>query len=138
MASHDLPLPNSPALPTSRSHLLVQRLYKHKVDHMIRDSTTALSKCTQCEEVFSASYRHKLNCEAGEGSRTDPLAAATRRHILDRNWNVQRQVSILLLVVYKNHLCINVVLYIYYILCSVYFPYTYKSHLCITYDQFYI
>ena len=106
MASHDLPLPNSPALPTSRSHPLVQRLYKHKVDHMIRDSTTALSKCTQCEEVFSASYRHKLNCEAGEGSRTDPLAAATRRHILDRNWNVQRQVSTLLLVVYKSHLCI--------------------------------
>lgn len=69
----------------------MQRLYKHKVDHMIRDAATALSKCTQCGEIFSASYRHKLNCGAGvgfgSGSEGDPLGAAFRRHILDRNWS---------------------------------------------------
>lgn len=84
------PLSHTPMQHPSRSHLLVQRLYRHKVDHMIRDAATTLSRCTQCEEVFSATYRHKLNCEAGVGSGGDPLAAAFRRHIPDRSWKVQR------------------------------------------------
>ncbi|KAA6423279.1 MAG: hypothetical protein FRX49_06731, partial [Trebouxia sp. A1-2] len=84
------PLPSSPALQPFRSHLLVQRLYKHKVDHMIREPATALSRCTQCGEIFAVPYRHKLKCEAAVGSEGDPLAAAFRRHILDRGWKVQR------------------------------------------------
>ncbi|DBA92116.1 TPA: hypothetical protein ACH3X1_015842 [Trebouxia sp. C0004] len=87
------PLPSSPALQPFRSHLLVQRLYKHKVDHMIREPATALSRCTQCGEIFSAAYRHKLKCEAGLGSEGDPLACAFRRHILDRGWKVQRLIQ---------------------------------------------
>jgi len=83
-------LPSSPALQPFRSHLLVQRLYKHKVDHMIREPATALSRCTQCGEIFSAPYRHKLKCEVELRSEGDPLAAAFRRHILDRGWKVQR------------------------------------------------
>ena len=84
------PLSNSPMLHPPGSQLLVQRLYRHKVDHMIRDAATTLFRCTQCEEVFAATYRHKLNCEAGVGSGGDPLAAAFRRHIPDRSWKVQR------------------------------------------------
>ncbi len=91
------PLPSSPALQPFRSHLLVQRLYKHKVDHMIREPATALSRCTQCGEVFSACYRHKLKCEVGVGSEGDPLAAAFRRHILDRGWKVQRLAAIVVI-----------------------------------------
>ncbi|DBA95187.1 TPA: hypothetical protein ACH3X3_013092 [Trebouxia sp. C0006] len=87
------PLPSSPALQAFRSHLLVQRLYKHKVDHIIREPATALSRCTECGEVFSACYRHKLKCEVGVGSEGDPLAAAFRRHILDRGWKVQRLIE---------------------------------------------
>lgn len=75
---------NSPALPLSKTALLVQRLYKHKVDHMISDSTTSLAACTQCGEVFAAAYRHKLNCEPVGGD-------SLRRHIPDRSWKVQRQ-----------------------------------------------
>ena len=80
---------NSPDLPSSKTALLVQRLYKHKVDHMIRDSTTSLAMCTQCGEAFAAAYQHQLNCES-VGS--DPSAATFRRHIPDRSWKVQRQV----------------------------------------------
>ena len=81
---------SSPALLLSKTALLVQRLYKHKVDHMIRDSTSSLATCTQCGEVFAAAYRHKLNCESVE---SDPSAATHRRHIPDRSWKVQRQAA---------------------------------------------
>lgn len=80
---------SSPALPLSKSGLLVQRLYKHKVEHMIRDTATTLATCTQCGEVFAAAYRHRLNCES---VGADPTAAAFRRHIPDKSWKAQRHV----------------------------------------------
>lgn len=88
------PLPpdqgSSSDLPLSKTGLLVQRMYQHKVEHMIRDTATTLATCTQCGEVFAAAYRHKLNCES---VGADPTAAAFRRHIPDKSWKAQRHVS---------------------------------------------
>lgn len=87
------PLPHdqgdSPALPLSKTGLLVQRLYKDKVEHIVKDTATTLAACTQCGDVFAAAYRHKLNCES---VGADSSAAAFRRHIPDRSWKAHRHV----------------------------------------------
>ena len=89
--------PTGPAQPPPRSHLLVQRLYKHKVDHMVRGAATALVRCTACGDVFSGPNRHKLPCTGelglGVGPAGEALTAAVRWHVPDRTWRVTRQVD---------------------------------------------
>lgn len=81
------------SLPNVRTNLLVQRLYRHKLDQLVASPATILCRCLQCGTVFAALHRHKIPCSqdpAGAGANPDLHVISSRHHVADKSWKAQR------------------------------------------------
>lgn len=81
------------SLPNARTNLLVQRLYRHKLDQLVANPATVLCKCSQCSTVFAALHRHKFPCshESVAASVDAGLRViSSRHHVADKTWKAQR------------------------------------------------
>lgn len=81
------------SLPNARTNLLVQRLYRHKLDQLGASPATVLCRCSQCSTVFAALHRHKFPCsqDCATGDGTAELhVISSRHHVADKTWKAQR------------------------------------------------
>jgi hypothetical protein len=56
---------------SSGSNALLQELYKHKLEALLKEHNTTLLRCKACQQLFSAASHHKLQCPAIAGSATE-------------------------------------------------------------------
>jgi CelD/BcsL family acetyltransferase involved in cellulose biosynthesis len=49
---------------SSSSNELLQKLYKHKLEALLKEHNTTLLRCKACQQLFSAASHHKLQCPA--------------------------------------------------------------------------
>ena len=85
-------VPTVSSLPNARTNLLVQRLYRHKLDQLVASPATVLCRCLQCGTMFAALHRHKFPCShpAGAGANADLHVISSRHHVADKTWKAQR------------------------------------------------
>lgn len=84
------------SLPDARTNLLVQRLYRHKLNQLMAHPTTTLCSCSQCGAIFAVLHRHKFHCShdrAGLAADADLHVVSSRHHVADKTWKSQRQGS---------------------------------------------
>jgi hypothetical protein len=62
---------------SSGSNALLQKLYKHKLEALLKEHNTTLLRCKACQQLFSAASHHKLQCPALAGSATERWVMAT-------------------------------------------------------------
>eukprot|EP00891_Asterochloris_glomerata_P000754 jgi/Astpho2/754/fgenesh1_pg.00016_%23_8_t len=93
----DQPDQNGKAPGRPSTSLLVLRLYRHKLGHLLGDSSTTLCRCSQCGTLFSAVHRHKLVCrqtrEGSDQSTGSGSGFIVRRHMPDRHWKLPRYIE---------------------------------------------
>jgi hypothetical protein len=67
-----LPTADTVAATSRSSNELLQKLYKHKLEALLKEHNTTLLRCRACQQLFSAASHRKLQCPA-------PAQAATER-----------------------------------------------------------
>lgn len=61
----------------TRGHeLLVHKLYKYKLEALLKDLATTLSHCSLCAQVFSLAERARLQCPAATAAALDEHASS--------------------------------------------------------------
>lgn len=56
---------------SSSSNELLQKLYKHKLEALLKEHDTTLLRCKACQQLFSAASHHKLQCPALAAAATE-------------------------------------------------------------------
>jgi hypothetical protein len=51
-------------------HFLLQKLYKLKLETLLKHHNTTIMRCRACQQMFSAASHHKLQCPAVAGAAT--------------------------------------------------------------------
>jgi hypothetical protein len=62
---------NSSSSSSSSGNALLQKIYKHKLEALLKQHNTTLLRCKACQQLFSAASHHKLQCPALAGSATE-------------------------------------------------------------------
>ncbi|WIA40468.1 hypothetical protein OEZ86_013824 [Tetradesmus obliquus] len=60
----------------SSSNELLQKLYKHKLEALLKEHNTTLLRCKACQQLFSAASYHKLQCPALAAAATESFMEA--------------------------------------------------------------
>ncbi|WIA20185.1 hypothetical protein OEZ85_006033 [Tetradesmus obliquus] len=61
---------------SSSSNELLQKLYKHKLEALLKQHNTTLLRCKACQQLFSAASHHKLQCPALAAAATESFMEA--------------------------------------------------------------
>jgi len=75
-----------------QSAVLVNRLYKHRVELLLRSMHTTLVRCAQCGLLFSAAHRTQLSCPSAKAV-VDYRGNVVALHAPEPRWRFQKYLA---------------------------------------------
>ena len=70
-------------------HEIKNRLFRRKLDKLLREVGGLIKQCSQCGDLFSEAHWNQLKCRSGNFF-VDFHGRASSRHLSSRNWELSK------------------------------------------------